>query len=1260
MKEHNNLYFLNNNLFPDKFLQKDFKKIVNFDKDISAQFREIKKLYNKKKFETTNEAQLENDFIQPALKVLGWSCLYQQPFKIQGRVEKPDFCLFTEEKNKAQYLNKRNNDLISIICESKAYNTELDNKKIENNPHFQLIDYLSYIKENYGFLTNGRYWRFYDISKTSANKVFYEVDLESIFSRSDINAFKYFYHIFKKENFLSKAKEKTEIEKIAKKSQEVRYEIEENLKNVIYGYYNKDSTFQLIGSKIYEKYPSYPLDVIYQNSLYLIFRFLFILYFEDKYFHILKKHRHYNNHSLNSVYDFLCKNKNLDYTGYRKIRELFRILDEGDKSIEIPVFNGGLFSKANAPLLTDQLLINNINLYKILNGLIYYRDNELIPFKRDFKTLSIIHLGSIYEGLLEFRFNIAEEETFYVEYLQKGSKKKLDSGFSDRYEYEKIKKNYKIIKQETYKKGDLYLISSGNSRKTTASYYTPTSLSYFMVKKAIDLELKNNQDILDIKIMDNACGSGHFLVESLNYITEKALEITKSDKNHKLKTLILQEMCKIEQNLTGFEENIEIDENDVLKRILLKKIIYGVDLNPFAVELAKLSLWIDTFVFGTPLSFLEHHIKVGNSLIGSKIENLTQRTQKHSLFQSKISAEVENLKQKLAELSDLKDTTAGEIDKSKQIFTGQIKPLQDRLNKTLNLINLIKIRELEGLKDIFLDDDLIQQVLDDKETKFAEMLSDYTKKYRFFNYEIEFPEVFTGKNKGFNIVIGNPPWDRVKFNDKDFFSQYKFSYRTCTYSKKKEIKSNWLAKTHISSKYNSEKKYTKIINEYCKNHYPYNKGAGDGNLFRFFVEHNLEILKEKGSLTYVIPSALMFEEGSINLRKYIFENFKLNFFYSFENRKGLFNNVHKSYKFALMQVENKKPKKQIIKTKFMLTDPADLEKKEDTINYDLQDIKTLSPKHLSMFELKDRKDLPILKKAYSIYEILSDNYINCKSQLHMTNDKDIFLEKPTNTPLYEGKMIWQFNSKFAEPKYWLDLKAFDKRIESKEIGRLENNFDKKELEAFCKQNGIKNLKKYIKYDREFFRLAWRKIAGDTNERTLILSMIPKNCGIGDSMYAMVPKKYILEDGKIKTKSLIIRNLFVMAIANSLVLDFIMRQIVQMNINIGFFYRIPIPQPTNKEILASLDYKKLAMNALKLTLYYNWQDFKELAEEFNISKKETEITEKQADMLQIENDCIVSKLYNITGDELEHICSTFKVLNTKRPEYVKTLLAEYTN
>ncbi len=254
-----------------------------------------------------------------------------------------------------------------------------------------------------------------------------------------------------------------------------------------------------------------------------------------------------------------------------------------------------------------------------------------------------------------------------------------------------------------------------------------------------------------------------------------------------------------------------------------------------------------------------------------------------------------------------------------------------------------------------------------------------------------------------------------------------------------------LAKDYIKQNYEKQKAYINDLNEYYKKAYPLNKGSGDGNLFRLFVEKNLSLLKQDGNLAYVLPSALMFEDGSLTLRKEILGNKTLEYFYSFENNKAIFIDVHRSYKFALMLIKNTQANNaHKIKTMFYKTNINSLKNKDEILTLSLKDIKKLSPTHLALMELKDKQALKILRKCYNAFQNLSFDYIDFVNELHMTNDKDLFIEEFREglLPLFEGKMIHQFDTNFSQAIYFLEKAKFDERLKSKELYRAKKYWER--------------------------------------------------------------------------------------------------------------------------------------------------------------------------------------------------------------------------
>ncbi|MDE5831604.1 MAG: hypothetical protein K2H64_01215 [Desulfovibrio sp.] len=361
------------------------------------------------------------------------------------------------------------------------------------------------------------------------------------------------------------------------------------------------------------------------------------------------------------------------------------------------------------------------------------------------------------------------------------------------------------------------------------------------------------------------------LVEALRYLTQIAVGRLESDK--KLKSILEEEKQRINSTLEEMglaKLGIEADEVAILKRILLKRALYGVDIQPFAAELAKLSLWIETFVFGTPLSFIEHHLKTGNALAWrpmARARKALDAGQGNPLARS-ISQKFRQLADVFRKLNALRDTTAADVTESKNIYRKEIKPMLDETKNYLDLMNAADILLAGSATDKALADKIKSPVAAaDKARKAAFQKSAAEKKERgkallelyevraqeladrtgaweetlqlirekrerrgFFNWSLEFPEVFASPDdKGFHIIIGNPPWDKTKFSDPDFFSQYRSNYRSADNAGKDRIAAELLAKPFIRERYEKQGYNIRVINEYYKERFPLSRGAGDGS-----------------------------------------------------------------------------------------------------------------------------------------------------------------------------------------------------------------------------------------------------------------------------------------------------------------------------------------------------------------------------------------------------------------------------------------------
>ncbi|WP_425337259.1 Eco57I restriction-modification methylase domain-containing protein [Borreliella tanukii] len=1251
------------NIFLYNELSKDFIKKEDIDK-VKSFF-----LFLKNKFslidDNSAEANIES-LLKSIFEELMYSVEQQKGGQIEGVVSRVDMLLFENDKDKLDFNNKleeakKNNDPIPtedilLIAEVKRPTFSFDTKNKVKEAEDQLYRYLNQYQKHYGILSNGKVWRLYDKSKVLyGEKRYIEFDFSKIEEKEEYKEqewFVLFSYLIRKERF-SKRSNVIEIEKeqIAKEKEIIK----KTLRDLLYENPDDCVVFK-IARNIYDKefkvsskeITKSDLVNILEESILFILRIFFIVYIEDNepFKGILEESIAYKSY-MSFRHFFYNKVINRE-EGYSKLITIFNTFDKGNDLIKFPVFNGGLFSSDKVKYLNNENLLSVDELEDILTKMLFFnKENAKEDKFVEYSKIDLQSFGELYETLLEYELRIADITVHRIV---------EDGVYLIRTEEEL--KNKKVNKVATYYKGNIYLTSRSLDRKKSGAYYTPDDLTNFMVISSIEEQLKTKCP-LDIKIIDNSCGSGHFLISCLDYLTEKVWYSL--DKFEDVKKELDKEYRAILKESEKYGVQDSISKELVLKRMLLKKCIYGVDINSISVEITMLSLWINTFIFGTPLSFIEHHIKVGNALLGYTKNEFFDLLKKKfedgfSLFKKRIQEISNILEDSYQKIKGINDTTKEDIEKSKKIYKKYEKSEDtDNLRIIFSLIKLYSLSFDKSLNIEFSDItavvSLIENILcnktssEDKEK--IEKIRKLSSYYKFFHYGIEFPDIW----EGFDIVIGNPPWEKTKFDESEFFSKHITNYRKLSIKEQNKIKEEILSKGNhpLSIEYNEEKNSIITINNIYRNDFKDFANGGDPNLFRYFVSFNLKLIKEKGNLTYLIPSALWSESSSRALRKHILNKYMLNYIYQFQNQKR-FKDVASLFKFAVFQLSNTKTPTSSFKVKFMIQSSDNMIKE---ITRDLKDgknnaykgielnidqIKKLSPIQESIIEFKSNEELNLINKMFSQFSLLSEEYIDFGGGLHLTKYKALYKEYNNKNFifLYSGANIHQFDSIFFEDK------------SAKENSKL-LWIDKEDLEkVLTKDNKCRNE-----------RIIYRKIASNTNERTMISTLCPKNSYCVESLYINYEKKTIS----------LYKKLFIISIFNSFTFDFLLRRFVGSNVLKPCLYQCPMPQPEEKEILSNSLYLNLVKNTSLLIAKNDPETFKYLLylEYFDFSKEKVnkilnlDVEDEFFKEKENENNFIVASLYSLTKEDFITLLSDFKVLKNKKGEdYIFSLIKGYEN
>ena len=743
--------------------------------EIESDYAAIKALFDavSSNAEHLNEAQTERELIQPLLEQLGHVFEVQPTLQTSQGTKRPDYAFFaSSDAHHAAQPHVNTNEFFKTalaVGDAKAWSRNLDRKAQgsgdpfnNQNPSYQIDFYLRFADKGWGILTNGRQWRLYHCQTSYRLDSFYEVDLAALLSEDqDLDAFGYFYCLFRRDAFIPDESGTSFLDLVLGESQQYTVTISDDLKNRVY-----DALRLLIGGFLdfprngFDK-ANPPLDEIRSNCLILLYRSLFTLYAESRGLLPVENPNYAAHYSLAALAETIHETQNRgdliiptisDY--WARLRGLFTLINEGWDDL-IPQYNGGLFNPAHHPFL-EKYELGNDSLAKVIELLTRTEAGERIAYR----DLDVRHLGSIYEGLLEYQPQITSQDLVVV------SKKGRETVAP------KSSPNQKVV----YQTGEVYLLTDKGERKATGSYYTPDYIVRYIVQNTLAplCDGKSVEEILSLKILDPATGSGHFLIGVVDYLAEEL--ITHPDAAH------MTETASEETELAYW------------RRRVVESCVYGVDVNPMAVELAKLSLWLHTVAKGEPLSFLDHHIRCGNSLIGAKIENLSNLPQMKRSRRKTDEPQTEEIVMSF-HFTDTVATAIGHyllIEEMESRTADQIHAKEHQLDIAQTMLRFHKgVANL--WTSVYFGNDLSRadynqalKSLRSKDTDTLEYLLSYRQaqeiamEKRFFHWEIEFPEVFRDKygrekdNPGFDVVVGNPPYVRQEAlgADKPFLATY--------------------------------------------------------------------------------------------------------------------------------------------------------------------------------------------------------------------------------------------------------------------------------------------------------------------------------------------------------------------------------------------------------------------------------------------------------------------------------------------------------
>ena len=761
-----------------------------------------------------------------------------------------------------------------------------------------------------------------------------------------------------------------------------------------------------------------------------------------------------------------------------------------------------------------------------------------------------------------------------------------------------------------------------------------------------------NEVLPSITILDPAVGSGAFLVAALKSLINVYYAVVGRAE--------LGASAELEKWLKAIKKD-HPSVGYYIKRRIVTDNLHGVDIMEEACEIAKLRLFLAMVASVRkvedlePLPNIDFNILPGNSLVG------LMRVDEHEF----------NSKQ-----NDLFKPTYRSLVEEKNRHLAAYRNAADQLGKHLNLRELrdsidVEMRHASGVMN-----ELLRDQFEALGVKFEEAQWDAKKKdlgkpkkrqvtvadiaaQTPFHWGYVFDDIVQ-KRGGFDIILANPPWEVFKPQAKEFFAEYsgvvtknkmtikEFEKEQATLLQNAEVRAAWMAYEsrfpHLSQWFRAAPEFkhqSAVVGG--------KKTGSDINLYKLFVERSFHLLRAGGHCGIVIPSGIYTDLGAKGLRDLLFGHTQIEGLFCFENRKEVFEGVHRSFKFVVLTFEKaaaarlqaagernaSAPPDDLLAEQaveahggatgttrfpaaFMRHDVEELTRfpNEGALWLEVELIKRLSPDSHSVMEFKSALDVQIAEKMLK-FPLLGERIEgvwNAKMMRefdHTASDvRDFVLGAPADdaTPLLEGKMIWQFDANYAEPQYWVTIAKANAWLVKKKSDASGNPYANE------------------------YRVAFRRQSASTNERTLVATVIPKRLH-DDNLATFMPRD---EEGEsLLTEA---ERVYLSALLNSYCVDYCIRSRVTTNLNFFFLEQLAIPRLTGEDVLFGLILSRAAR------LICTTPEFDELAKSVGLKGYQdgaSDSTERAK--LRAELDGLVAHLYGLSEEEFTHILTTFPLV-----------------
>lgn len=998
-------------------------------------------------------------------------------------------------------------------------------------------------------------------------------------------------------------------------------------------------------------------DAYFQQLLRLIYRLIFVFSVEER--GLLHprddakpaqaaRRAYAEGYALSRLRDLSlrrrARNRFDDY--WQSIRIVFKGLAEGEPRLALPAL-GGLFAPTQCPDL-DTASLDNSHLLAALQKL-RWASHKGVLAPVDYRNMGPEELGSVYESLLELvpEIDLPARHFGFVGLTSEGS-------------------------------------TAGNARKLSGSYYTPDSLVQELIKSALDPVIEQRladrpdapvEALLSIRVIDPACGSGHFLLAAARRLAEKLAQLRAATGSE-----------NGEQTEQGFRHAL---------REVVARCIFGVDRNPMAIELARTALWLEGFEEGRPLGFLDHHLQVGDALLGvtdlktlelgiakdafkplsgddketckalakinsAALKDLEKKRKARAFGQLDVTHQTDSGLAELQALEALPEDSTEQIAAKAKVYTDTLsKARSGRLAQAAQLLMgaYLLPKTAEGSDHIPTSTTLYLalqgEALPPEQRGALAAAQAICVEARVLHWPLAFPQVFA--QGGFDCVLGNPPWERIKLQEEEFFATRHRDVAEARNKAERAQRIQWLSEGMLSRNLYPELAHDALEDAVEKSlytefigarrtaeaaslfahvdgddggRYPLT-GVGDVNTYALFAETISQITSPSGRAGFIVPTGIATDDSTKAYFGWLTQSGALVKLQAFENEEFIFPSVHHAFKFCLLTVGRSAQAEFV----FFARQPNQIHDVRRRFTLTPEEFRLLNPNTLTCPVFRSERDAELTKKLYRAAPVLIDESradgnqwgISFMAMMHMSSDSHLFFDAPQRglLPLYEAKLIHQFDHRWAtytsdgdsrdlsntekmdpacsvKPRYWVSRAEVEKRLKDKGWTRG-------------------------------WLMGWRNIARSTDERSFISAVMPA-VGVGHSM----PLWFIRLSPELVASFL--------ANMSALVFDYVVRQkLGGTNMTYGYCMQFPVVPPSR---YTDADLAFIVPRVLELS--YTADDLKAWAEDLGFTGPPFAFDRTRRSEIRAELDAYYAQLYGLTRDELRYILDPADVMGEDYP------------